>query len=133
NDSQPAIQQLGAGQSITDSFSAVSSEGTATQVVTATINGTSDVPVIGGVATGSVTEDVAVNSSGNLTTGGQLTIADVDQNQPTFTPQTIFAGAYHTVTHASPTRRSSDLNDSQPAIQQLGAGQSITDSFTAVS
>ena len=49
DNSQTAIQQLGAGQSITDSFTAVSSDGTASQLVTVTINGTNDVPVIGGV------------------------------------------------------------------------------------
>ncbi len=45
---QAAIQQLGAGRSINDSFTAVSSDGTASQVVTVTITGTNDVPVIGG-------------------------------------------------------------------------------------
>ena len=59
DDSQTAIQQLGAGQSITDSFTAVSSDGTASQLVTVTIHGTNDVPVITGTSTGSVTEDVA--------------------------------------------------------------------------
>ena len=46
DDSQTAIQQLGAGQSITDSFTAVSCDGTASQLVTVTIHGTNDVPVI---------------------------------------------------------------------------------------
>src|SRR5436305_15282956 len=78
-DSQAAVQQLGAGQSLTDSFTAVSFDGTASQLVMVTIYGTNDVPVIGGVATGAVTEDVAVDGSGNLTTGGALTIADVDR------------------------------------------------------
>ncbi|WP_208696942.1 VCBS domain-containing protein [Mesorhizobium sp. M8A.F.Ca.ET.057.01.1.1] len=63
DDAQTAIQQLGAGQSITDSFTAVSSDGTASQLVTVTIHGTNDVPVIGGVSTGSVTEDVATDAS----------------------------------------------------------------------
>src|SRR5205814_429462 len=81
SDGQAAIQQLGAGESITDSFTAISLDGTASQLVSVTIHGTNDVPVIGGVATGSVTEDVAVDGSGNLTTGGALTIADVDQGQ----------------------------------------------------
>src|SRR5205823_2589075 len=67
SNSQTAVQQLGQGQSITDSFTAVSSDGTASQTVTVTINGTNDVPVIGGVSTGSVQEEVAV-SGGNLTT-----------------------------------------------------------------
>ncbi|WP_457102220.1 VCBS domain-containing protein, partial [Microbacterium sp. P5_E9] len=37
DNSQAAIQQLGAGQSLTDSFIAVSYDGTATQLVTVTI------------------------------------------------------------------------------------------------
>src|SRR6266404_4636641 len=119
NDSLSAIQQLGATQSITDSFTAVSSDTTASQVVTVTIHGTNDVPVIGGVSTGSVTEDVAV-VSGNLTTSGALTITDVDAGQSNFAAHSSIAGTY-------------TVNDSLSAIQQLGATQSITDSFTAVS
>src|SRR5262249_2131001 len=46
NDSLPAIQQLNAGQSLTDSFTAVSSDGTASRVVTVTIHGTDDAFVI---------------------------------------------------------------------------------------
>src|SRR5205823_2716430 len=132
-DSQTAIQQLGAGQSITDSFTAVSSDGTASQLVTVTIHGTNDTPVLGGVITDAVTGDVGV-VAGNLTTGGALTIADVDQGQSSFTAQPFTAGSNgHRSFPSFPTRRSSDLAaDSQTAIQQLGAGQSITDSFTAV-
>jgi len=57
DNTQTAIQQLGAGQSLTDSFTAVSSDGTASQLITVTINGTNDVPVLGGVHIGAVTED----------------------------------------------------------------------------
>src|SRR5439155_7887470 len=46
NDSQTAIQQLNTGQSLTDSFTAVSSDGTASQLVTVTIHGTDDAFVI---------------------------------------------------------------------------------------
>src|SRR5207245_2584616 len=80
DDNQTAIQQLGAGQSLTDSFTAVSSDGTASQLVTVTIHGTNDVPVIGGVSSGEVTEDVG-GVAGKLTAGGALTIADADQGQ----------------------------------------------------
>ncbi|MEH2476841.1 VCBS repeat-containing protein [Nitrobacteraceae bacterium AZCC 2146] len=132
DDSQAAIQQLGAGQSITDSFTAVSFDGTASQTVTVTINGTNDVPVIGGVAAGAVQEDVAV-SGGNLTTSGALTIADVDQGQSSFIAQPAAAGTYGSFTLAANGSWSYVADDSQAAIQQLGAGQSITDSFTAVS
>ena len=55
--SQTAIQPLGAGQSLTDSFTAVSSDGTASRLVTVTIHGTNDTPLISGTSTGAVTED----------------------------------------------------------------------------
>jgi len=51
DNTQTAIQQLGAGQSLTDSFTAVSSDGTASQLITVTINGNQRVPVLGGRAT----------------------------------------------------------------------------------
>src|SRR6185437_12402242 len=134
DDSQTAIQQLGAGQSLTDSFTAVSQDGTASQLVTVTIHGTNDVPVIGGVSTGSVTEDVAV-VAGNLTTSGALTITDVDQGQSHFTAQASTAGSngYGTFSLDAAGNWTYSADDSQTAIQQLGAGQSLTDSFTAVS
>src|SRR5205823_6165625 len=92
NDSQAAIQQLGAGQSLTYSFTGFSSDGTASQVVTVTIHGTNDVPVIGGVSTGGVTENVNV-IAGNMSTSGVLTIADVDAGQSNFTVQASTPGS----------------------------------------
>ena len=82
-------------------------------------------PVIGGVATGAVTEDVAV-VAGNLTTSGALTIADVDQGQSNFTAQPGTAGSngYGTFTLAADGAWTYTADDSQAAIQQLGAGQS---------
>src|SRR6185437_4362092 len=127
-----AIQQLGAGDSLTDSFTATSFDGTASQLVSVTIHGTNDVPVIGGVATGSITEDVGVDIAGNLVTGGALTIADVDQGQSSFVPQAA-AGTYGSFTLDASGTWSYTASDSQTAIQQLGAGDSLTDSFTATS
>ncbi|WP_218005435.1 VCBS domain-containing protein, partial [Variovorax boronicumulans] len=132
DNSQAAIQQLAAGQSISDSFTAVSSDGTASQLVTVTITGTNDVPVIGGVASGAVSEDA---STPNLSTGGALTIADVDQGQSNFEPQASTAGSngYGNFTLAAGGSWTYTANNSQAAIQQLGAGESLSDSFTAVS
>src|SRR5205823_6451765 len=86
DDSQAAIQQLGAGQSLTDSFTAVSSDGTASQLITVTIHATNDVPLIGCVSTRALPAFPTRRSS-DLTTGGALTIADVDQGQSNFTAQ----------------------------------------------
>ena len=109
-------------------------DGTASQVVTVTITGTNDVPVIGGVASGAVHEDVAV-VDGNLATSGALTIADVDAGQSSFAPQAGTAGSngYGSFTLAADGSWTYTADNSQAAIQQLGAGQSLTDSFTAVS
>ena len=133
DDSQTAIQQLGAGQSITDSFTAVSTDGTASQLVTVTIHGTNDVPVITGASTGSVTEDVAV-------VGRQPDDRRVRSASPMSTrasppsrPSPARPATYGSFTLDATGNWTYTADDSQTAIQQLGAGQSITDSFTAVS
>jgi len=131
-----AIDYLAAGESLVQHYNVTIDDGhggTNSQLVTVTINGTNDVPVIGGVHTGSVTEDVAVDGSGNLTTGGALTISDVDQGQSNFTAQAATLGSYGTFTLDAAGNWTYTADDSQTAIQQLGATQSITDSFTAVS
>ncbi len=130
SNSQTAIQQLGAGQSITDSFTALSSDGSASRVVTVTIIGTNDVPVIGGVSTAKVVEDAA---SPNLSTSGALTITDVDAGQSSFVAQTTVAGSNHYGTFALTASGAwtYTASNTQTAVQQLGAGQSLTDSFTA--
>jgi len=132
NNSQGAIQQLGAGQSISDCFTAVSSDGAASQLVTVTITGTNDVAVIGGVATGSVSED---DSAPDLSTGGALTIADADAGESSFTAQAGTDGSnnYGTFTLAPDGNWTYTANNGQAAIQQLATGQSLSDSFTAVS
>src|SRR5207248_485733 len=99
---------------------------------TVTIHGTNDTPVLGGVATGAVTEDVGV-VAGNLTTGGALTIADVDQGQSSFTAQPGTAGSngYGSFTLDAAGNWTYTAADGQTAIQQLVAGQSTTATFTS--
>src|SRR5438132_11829187 len=74
------------GHSIHGNFTSVPTRRSSDLLVTITIHGANDVPVLGGVITGSVTEDVGV-VAGDLTTGGALTIADVDQGQSSFAAQ----------------------------------------------
>ena len=135
DNSQTAIQQLGAGQSITDLLHRGLHDGTASQIVTVTIHGTNDTPVIGGVSTGSVTEDngAAGIVAGNISTSGALTIVDVDQGQSNFTAQAGSPQRYGTFTLAADGTWTYSADNSLSAIQELGAGQSLTDSFTAVS
>src|SRR5207248_3053413 len=77
DNSQAAIQHLGAGSHLTDSFTAVSQDEIGRASCRERVYGTEDVAVFGGNISGSVTEDVSV-SGGNLHAAGDLTIADVD-------------------------------------------------------
>src|SRR2546430_5562782 len=88
----PSTTLFRSGQSITDSFTAVSSDGTASQLVTVTIHGTNDVPVLGGVATGAVTEDVGVDV-GEPTTCSPLTLTARDPAPSCLEAQAVTAGS----------------------------------------
>src|SRR5258706_16139684 len=63
--------------------------------ITVTINGTNDVPVLGGVHLGAVSEDNGAAGVAALTpmTSGVLSIADVDLGQSTFAGQTGTTGS----------------------------------------
>ena len=69
DNSNAAVQALNAGQTLTDTFTATTVDGTA-QLVTITIDGANDAAVISGVASGSVTEagGVANGTAGTPTT-----------------------------------------------------------------
>ncbi|WP_216662029.1 VCBS domain-containing protein, partial [Niveibacterium sp. COAC-50] len=80
NNAQSAIQSLGAGQSLTDSITVKSADGTASQVISVTINGANDGATIGGTATGTVVEagGVANAIAGTPNASGTVTVSDVD-------------------------------------------------------
>src|SRR5438132_249123 len=69
----------------------------------------------------------------HISARGALTIAHVDQRPSNFAPQTSAAGTYGTFTLDPTLHDALPIDNTQTAIQQLGATQSITDSFTAVS
>ena len=127
--SNSAIQALGAGQTLTETFTVRSTDGTTSSVVV-TINGTNDVAVIS-AGTGSVTEDVGV-VGGNIATGGTLTISDADSGEASFTAQTT-AGTYGSFMLAADGVWTYTATNGNPAIQGLGAGDTLTETFTVAS
>src|SRR3990167_4297708 len=126
---QSAIQALGLGDTLTDSFTAVTADGS-TQVVTVTITGTNDAAVIAGDTTGDVTEDAAAT----LETSGTLTVTDADTGEDVFTAQAATAGSngYGSFTLSTAGAWTYAAENTQAAIQALGLGDTLTDSFTAV-
>ena len=108
--SNPAVQALiTGGGTLSDSFNALSIDGTSHQV-SITINGNDDVAVITGDSTGDVTEDTSLSDNGTLTA------TDADAGQSSFQPN---GGA---IAHGSYTLDSAgnwtySLNNADPAVQ----------------
>ena len=140
DNTQAAIQQLGATDSLTETFTVLSQDGTASNTVTVTINGAddpSDITIeIGDSASEFVTEDQSVNSAVELTTSGTLTVNDVDgdgafNTSPSFTSSTGNGGAQLGVlTIDASGNWSYAVDNSNPAVQNLDLGDSIVETYT---
>ena len=112
DNSNPAVQALNVGQTLTDTLTAITVDGTA-QLVTITINGANDAAVITGAASGSVTEagGVANGTPGTPTATGDLNSTDVDNPndawqavRPAPPPPTATAATRSTRPGCGPTR-----------------------------
>ena len=130
----PTVQALNAGDTLTDTFTATTVDGTA-QLVTITIHGTDDAAVISGDLTGTVLEAGGVTNGtpGIPTATGDLDAADVD-NPPDWTPvgtPTPSANGYGSYTLTAAGVWTYTLDNSNAAVQALNAGQTLTDTFTA--
>ena len=122
---------LPVGQSATDTFTYTISDGTGgtdTATVTITITGTNDTPVIGGDASGAVTEDDAAT----LIETGTLTIADPDTGESSFNAETV-NGAYGDLVIAANGSWTYSADNSQAVIQELGAGETLIETVTVTS
>uniref|UniRef100_UPI0039EE3DC9 retention module-containing protein n=1 Tax=Bordetella sputigena TaxID=1416810 RepID=UPI0039EE3DC9 len=139
NNGDPAVQALGAGKTLTETFTVSSVDGSATHQVVVTIVGTNDVPVVS-AGTGAVTEDQNVGNDGNLVTGGQLTITDVDAGESSFKPGAQFDGStgngnapLGTLTFNADGSYTYTVANDNPVVQGLKTGQSIVETYTVTS
>jgi VCBS repeat-containing protein len=126
NNSDPAVQALGAGSMLSDSFVLQSQDGSASQIVTITVTGTNDVPVITGQTTGNVVEDGAVTASGTVL------ITDVDTGQ-SHSQAASGAAKYGTWSVDADGHWTYQLNNANTSVQALSAGKTLVDSFTVTS
>ena len=128
------VQALNVGQTLTDTFTVTTVDGTA-QLVTITINGANDAAVITGTTTGAVTEAGGVNNGtlGTPLVVGNLNSTDVDNPNNTWTavaastPGDNDFGSYR-LTAAGVWAYT--LDNSNPTVQALNVGGTLTDSFT---
>ena len=98
----PAVQALNVGQTLTDTLTATTVDGTE-QLVTITINGANDAAVISGVASGSVIEAGGIDNGtpGTPTATGDLNSTDVDNPNDAWTAvssSTVSAGGFGSYT-----------------------------------
>lgn len=87
--------------------------------------------VITGTTTGFVTEDTAVTNS-SLTASGSLGVTDADLGEAVFLAQVSTAGIYGTFALSANGSWTYTADNTQSAIQSLGLGDLLTDTFTAV-
>ncbi|WP_211186997.1 VCBS domain-containing protein, partial [Achromobacter sp. Bel] len=120
----PAVQGLGAGKTLTETFTVTTADGSTGQVVV-TIVGTNDIPVLTGKADGAVAED------GTLVATGKLDVADVDTTDThAWTVNNGGKGTYGSFSVDSTGNWTYNLDNANKDVQALKTGQSITETFT---
>ncbi|MDO6621220.1 VCBS domain-containing protein, partial [Shewanella sp. 6_MG-2023] len=124
DNSQPAIQGLKNGETVTDTVLVHSIDGTEKKI-TVSINGTDDKAVISGTSTASLTEDKDVHS-GQLRVDGALTVTDLDNGQAQFSASSL-QGQFGTLSINNLGHWTYTADNSQTAIQGLKTGESVTD------
>ena len=125
-----AAQHLGADDSITQSLTVTSIDGTATETITVTVQGTNDAAAISGNNAGTVTED------GTLSASGSLSVSDVDDGEAGF--QAVsggdLSGTYGDFTFDSSTGAwGYSLRNGDSNVQSLNAGDVVYDTLTVKS
>jgi VCBS repeat-containing protein len=133
DDSNPAVQALNVGQTLTDTFTVTTVGGTP-EVVTVTIQGSNDPAVVSGDTHGCVVEAGGVHNAtpGVPTATGLLTDTDVDNPPNTFlavtSPQTSDHG-YGSFSMTADGHWTYTLDNANCAVQALNVGQTLTDDF----
>ena len=131
NNTNPAVQALNVGGTLTDTFTVATVDGT-TQVVTITITGTNDAAVVSGTTTGSVIE-AGSTASGTPVATGTLTASDVDNEDNSFlavTSPTVSNKGYGSFMMTAAGAWTYMLDNSNGAVQALDPAETLIDTFT---
>jgi VCBS repeat-containing protein len=132
DNANPQVEALNNGDTLTDSFTVQSADGTS-QVVTITINGSNDNAVTAGVTGGTVTEAGGVsNGTANVPTATGVLIASDKDNPAAFQPSALTASLYGSYQVAASGAWTYILDNTNPAVQALNAGDTLVDRFTVL-
>ena len=115
---------------VTFTYTAIDNNGASTgeQTVIITVTGSNDLPVIGGVTTATIVEDVDV-SGNTIGASGQLTITDADAGHASFTAATI-NGAHGVLTIDTSGSWSYRADNNTSDIQSLRFGDTLVETLT---
>ena len=128
DDADPDTDALREGQTATDTFEIASLDGTAARVAI-TVKGSNDAAAIGGVLTGTVTEDYETA----MVARGTLTADDPDAGEDGFQTQSGVVGRYGTFALGADGAWNYTLDNADPDTDALDAGQMATDIFEVAS
>ena len=134
NNANATVQALNINQTLVDTFTVTTADGTQ-QVVRVAINGTNDVAVISGTTSGSVIEAGGLNNAtaGTATSTGTLTDTDIDNTANTFTAVAsaiASTSGYGNYTITSGGVWTYNLNNANATVQALNINQTLVDTFT---
>ncbi|MEG3063389.1 MAG: VCBS domain-containing protein, partial [Comamonas sp.] len=126
------VQYLKAGESLVETYTVTSKDGSASTTIKITINGTNDVPTLGS-GTGSVTEDLNV-VDGKLVASGTVSISDADTGESSFKEGAVFNGSGTALgTLVFNTNGSYSYSVDNSKVQYLKAGESLVETYTVTS
>ena len=127
-----SVKELKTGESITETFTVYVDDGKGGKTPrpspsrsTAPTTAPSS-PRASRATKGSVTED------DKLTANGKLDVVDPDKGEAVFKPQTDIAGTYGKFSIDANGNWKYELNNSDPKVQALGAGEKLTETFEVV-
>ena len=135
DNSNATVQALNVGDTLTDTFTASTVDGTS-QLVTITIHGANDAAVITGLVTGDVTEagGIVNGTPGIPTATGNLDSTDVDNTPDAWTAVStaiVSAGGYGNYTLTAAGVWTYTLDNNNATVEALNAGDPLVDTFTA--
>src|SRR5688572_6799768 len=130
DDNNAAVQGLNTGDTLTETVTVATADGT-TKDVTITINGANDAAVITGTASDSVTEKSGVlnGTAGDASASGDLDATDVDSSAA-FAVQAGVVKTYGTFSIDASGAWSYTLDDNNAAVQGLNTGDTLTETVT---